>query len=276
VILVLAVFMAVAGQVGNSASLSDDAELALAGKGYYYSAWGESSYACIYCHANFDEDRLDDGYWRPGHSLWNSAGRPSYYNGTYAGEDNIPLARAINTCIVAFLQTDALKLRDEPMQALLAYICSISPDETSPPVQITRVTEAPEMDGDPRIGEKYFASSCELCHREKGILSALGFRRDASLVLAKIRGAKLPEDAAGEPSADNPPMPFFSAERLSNQRVADILAYWERMKFIREQEAREDIAPDRSVTEKLTEGPSEESEEDGGQPDETGTAPQND
>jgi len=251
VILVLAAFMALPGQAGNGASLTVETELALAGKGYYYRAWGDSCYSCIYCHANFDEDKLDDGYWRPGSSLWNSAARTSYYNGAYSGEGSLPLARSVNTCVVAFLQTDALNLADERMQALLAYIRSISPDDTASPVKITRATKAPEMDGDPRRGEKLFAASCVLCHRDKGILPKLGFKADSALVLAKIRGMKVPDNARGEFEDGYPPMPFFSMERLSDQQVADILAYWDYMSFIQEQAIQGEIAPEESAVEML-------------------------
>jgi len=265
--------MTVPGIAGNGTGLTDDAELALAGKGYYYRAWGESSYACIYCHANFDEARLDDGYWRPGHSLWNAASRPSYYNKAYTGTGDIPLARAINTCTVAFLQTNALKLSDERMQALLAYIRSISPEDISQPVEITRVSEAPEMDGDPRKGEEIFASSCELCHREKGILPAHNFKADTALVLAKIRGTKPPEDVAGELEGDYPPMPFFSAERLSNQRVANILAYWDYMKLIQAQKSQADIECEEAAVETVAGEATEETENGGGKQDRSGSAP---
>ncbi len=252
VILVLAAFMALSSQAGNGTGLADEAELALAGKGYYYRAWGKSNYACIYCHANFDEGKLDDGYWRPGSSLWNSAVRPSYYNGAYSGNGDISLARGINTCVVAFLQTDALKLSDERMQALLAYLHSISPDDTAPPVTITRTSRAPGMDGDPRRGEKLFSASCVLCHRNKGVLPELSFKADASLVLAKIRDMKVPEDAQGELGDNYPPMPFFSVERLSDQQVADILAHWDYTKFTRAQESREEAEPEEIAVEMLT------------------------
>jgi len=252
IILVLAAFMALSSQAGNGTGLTDEAELALAGKGYYYRAWGVNNYSCIYCHANFDEDKLDDGYWRPGSSLWNSVARPSYYNEAYSGKGDIPLARSVNTCVVAFLQTDALKLSDERMQALLAYLRSISPDDIAPPVIITRAAKSPEMDGDPRKGEKLFAASCVLCHRDKGIFPELNFEADNTLVLAKIRDMKVPEDAQGELRDNYPPMPFFSMERLSDQQVADILAHWDYMKFTRAQGPREEVEPEENIVEMLT------------------------
>jgi len=266
VILVLAAFMALPGQAGNGASFTGEAELTLAGKGYYYRAWGESNYSCIYCHANFDEELLDDGYWRPGNSLWNSAARPSYYNEAYSGNGDIPLARGINTCVVAFLQTNAFKLSDEKMQALLAYLHSISQDDTAPPVTITRASRAPEMDGNPRRGEKLYAASCVLCHRDKGILPELNFGVDCALVLAKIRDMKVPDDAKGIMEDDYPPMPFFSLERLSDQQVADILAHWDYTIFTREQASQEEVEPEEGAVEMLIGTTLEEADDSDNEP----------
>ena len=207
--------------------------LELAGKGYYYRAWGGSRYACIYCHANFDEARLDDGYRRPGHMLWNAYGRPSFYNGAYRGKGEIPLARAINTCVVAFLQADALTLSNERMRTLIAYVRSISPDEVSPAITITRSDSPPEMDGDPRRGEALFAAACVLCHREKAVASPLTFADDTAVVLARIRGWQITDAASASGSAPPPPMPFFSRERLSDQETADLLAYWDYKRSLR-------------------------------------------
>jgi len=262
VILVLAAFMALPGQAGNGAGFTDEAELALAGKGYYYRAWGESNYSCIYCHANFDEDKLDDGYWRPANPLWNSTARRSFYNEAYAGTGDIPLARSVNTCIVAFLQTGALKLGDERMQALLAYLHSISPDDMAPPVTITRASEAPDVDGDPRRGKVLFSASCVLCHRDKGILPELDFTAETSLVFSKIRGTKGPTGSNRETIDDYPPMPFFSMERLSDQQVADILAHWDFMKFTKEQSLREEITPEEGTVEIFTDTANGEAEKD--------------
>ncbi len=234
-VLLVAWFFVQYGQAGDE-SVMDDAELTLAGKGYFYRAWGESGYACIYCHANFDESKLDDGYRRPGHMLWNAYKRPSFYNEAYKGGDETSLARAANTCIVAFLQEKAQMLSDQPLQALIAYLKSISVEEASPPVKITRVDTPPDMEGEPRRGEKLFAAACVLCHRERGVVPELNFYADSALVLAKIRGIKRPEDARGELAGKYAPMPFFSAERLSDQEVADILAYWEYQQLVQARE----------------------------------------
>lgn len=219
------------------------AGLALAGKGYYYRAWGATPYACIHCHANFDEAKFDDGYWRPAHALWNASSRPSYYNGAYEGGGEVALARAINTCAVAFLKADPLPLEDEKMQALLAYLRSISPEAESPLVTITRVSSPPEVEGDPRSGEQQFNASCMLCHREKGAAPPLTFAASPFVVMAKVRGYKPPADGLDEPFDLDYPMPFFSAERLTGQQVADVAAFWEYRQLQLAREAAEEALP---------------------------------
>lgn len=222
--------------VAKSAAQGDSEEAVLAGKSLYYGAWGNSPYACVYCHSNFDEARLDDGYLRPGHSLWNVAARRSYYNGAYVGKDDVPLIRAINTCVAGFLKADTLPASDPKMQSLLAYLRSITPDSKAEHISITRAIKLPEIDGDPRRGEAVYASACILCHRDKGSAPALTYKASPIFVANKIRGLKAPLDAAGEIEEWCAPMPFFSMERLSDQQAADIVSYWEYKQYLIEQE----------------------------------------
>lgn len=220
----------------KSVAQGDSEESVLAGKSLYYEAWGNSPYACVYCHSNFDEARLDDGYLRPGHSLWDVTARHSYYNAVYTGKDDVPLIRAINTCVAGFLKTDTLPASDPKMQSLLAYLRSITPDSKTTPITITRATKLTELDGDPRRGEALYASACILCHRDKGSAPALAYIASSVFVASKIRGLKAPSDALGEIDEWNAPMPFFSVERLSDQQTADIVSYWEYKQYLIEQE----------------------------------------
>ncbi len=245
--------------------------LIMEGKRLFYTAFGNTTYACIYCHANFDEEKLTDGFLRPGHSLWNSFNRSSYYNGKYDGEGKAPLMRAINTCLVAWLEVESLNAFDPEMVALLAYLESISPDEEASQVTIEKTIEYPSLEGNARRGEKLFTSACVLCHRTNG--SAVELRIDEfdkNYYFAKIRGIPYSSEsdnddgvtakseleevpgngALNSPEAEDSPengadeestqsqelvtpvkkygrMPFFGANRLSDQEVADILAYLE-------------------------------------------------
>ena len=220
----------------KSVAQGDSEEAVLAGKSLYYGAWGNSAYACVYCHSNYDEARLDDGYLRPGHTLWDVTARRSYYNAAYIGKDDVPLIRAINTCVAGFLKADTLPASDPKMQSLLAYLRSITPDTKAEPITITREAKLPEIDGDPRRGEVLYASACILCHRDKGSAPVLAFKASSAFVASKIRGLKPPSDAVGEVEEWNVPMPFFSMERLSDQQAADIVSYWEYKQYLIEQE----------------------------------------
>lgn len=235
-LIIASVFWLAALPAANSVAQGDSEEAVLAGKSLYYGAWGNSPYACVYCHSNFDEARLDDGYLRPGHTLWNSTARRSYYNAAYVGKDDVPLIRAINTCVAGFLKTETLPASDPKMQSLLAYLRSITPDSKAAPITITRATKLPELDGDPRRGEALYASSCILCHRDKGNAPVLAYKASPAFVASKLRGLKAPSDAVGEVEEWSAPMPFFSMERLSNQQAADIVSYWEYKQYMIKQE----------------------------------------
>lgn len=210
--------------------------LVLSGKSLYYTAWGNSPYACIYCHANFDEKRWDDGYQRPAHSLWDSYNRPTYFNKAYSGPGETALIRAANTCIAGFLKAEPLPASDSKMTALIAYLRSISPSAKVEAITITRQTTLPELDGDPRRGENYYKASCTLCHRADGSAPELAYQAATSLAAVKIRGLQSPLGVAPEIVEWKAPMPFFSLERLSDQKAADILSYWEYRRFLAEQE----------------------------------------
>lgn len=213
-----------------SASAADRANV-LAGKRLFYSAWGETSYACIYCHADFDERRSSEPYRRPAHPLVGVASRPTYFAGAYEGPGGIGLARAVNTCVVAWLRAKPLPASSDELSALLTYLDSISADADAAminPVPIEKggaFADAPV--GNPRRGENLFHAACTLCHHEGGVAMPYDFTipRSNRALWNRIRGHRLKE-AAG---VESPPMkmPFFSVSRLSDQEVADIVSYLE-------------------------------------------------
>jgi mono/diheme cytochrome c family protein len=252
--LILSAVLALTVLLALLALAQDDEQSVLDGKALYYKAWGNSSYSCIYCHANFDEAKLDDGYLRPGHPLWSSVIRPSYYNGAYTGQGDIPLARAINTCASGFLKVKPLGLSDSRMLHLIAYLRAISPDTEALAVTVTRATELPPLDGDPRRGEMLYKAACILCHREKSSAPVLTFKAQSDLVAAKIRGLKTSAEAIHEIAEWPAPMPFFSMERMSDQQVADIVAYWEYTQFLMEEEHKSVPAIEPEAPAEPTEG----------------------
>ena len=212
-----------------SASAADRADV-LAGKHLYYTAWGETAYACIYCHADFDESRPRDTYRRPAHPLVGVASRASYFTGAYQGPGGIGLARAVNTCVVAWLGSEALPSGSDELAALVAYLDSISTDaaDATAPVAIEKggaFADAPV--GNPHRGEKLFHEACLICHRAGGPTSRYDFAipRSARSVWDRVRGYQLTEaEAAGGADAK---MPFFSTDRLGDQGLSDVISYLE-------------------------------------------------
>ncbi len=281
-----------ASQPSETFAESDNkAQVVLDGKRLFYSSFGNTAYACIYCHANFDEEELTDGYLRPAHSLWNSFSRESYFNGAYKGKNGDALIRAINTCLVAWLEVEPLDANDPNMTALFSYLESISPEAHSPAVVIEKQEQFPSEAGDARRGEKLYQSACILCHRENGSAPVLNFDEETDLkfIFKKVRGVKSELTASAldeglnskagdnssrpidqerpssagkdsilsgtenvesiaeeseevptlnsesqhvQPSLKYGKMPFFPLDRLTDQELADILAYieWQSIK----------------------------------------------
>gem|GEM_PF-1826137 len=205
----------------------------LAGKRLCYSAWGETGYACIYCHADFDERRSSDPYHRPAHPLVGVTARPGYFAGAYRGPGGMGLARAVNTCVVAWLGAEPLASGSDELAELLAYLDAISADADAAaktPVAIEKggaFTDAPV--GNPRRGEKLFAAACTLCHREGGAAMPYDFAnpRTSRSVWNRLRGYQLAEAEAADSATMPMKMPFFSADRLTDQDAADIVSYLE-------------------------------------------------
>ena len=210
-----------------------------AGRRLFYSpAISTNGLSCAHCHADFDEDKQDDGQVRAAHSLYNSARRETWWGKDPEAVDAYPnIAAASVICVIRFMRNPK-KLTAQQMLDLQAYLQSITRIPVSSALAI-----APAGDktgeyqnfagGNKYSGKLVFFAACHTCHPNgnAGIAPFLPRDREAPFYAQKIReGDGLGAILSGiDPNADNPAsgqfMPFFGADRLSDRQIRDIIAY---------------------------------------------------
>ncbi len=122
-----------------------------------------NDFSCATCHAATPEP--DAGVLPSGHTLYDSAGRPSYWGG------QVPdLLSATNHCFVFFMRSPVPLAADEPRsKALYEYLRSVSPSEVSPAKPLTIVKDVVNLPGgDEARGKVVYDGACRVCHGEAG------------------------------------------------------------------------------------------------------------
>lgn len=196
---------------------------------------------CASCHADFDDTAKPDGLIRAGHSIIGVPQRGSAKGGSIAGDDFARAAGGGGFCYEHFLQRVAgdkvnpTAIPAEHAEALMAYFSAVSGDNKGPQFKIAMLDEDAKtaasekiaaMSGNSENGWKLFGRACAVCHptpSKAGIGTQLVRSRpprdiDGAIVryAKKIRGG-------------GSLMPFYAPDILSDQDIADILA------FLREQ-----------------------------------------
>lgn len=123
----------------------------------------DNAYSCATCHATTADP--DPGRIYPGHTLYDSAFRASWWGG-YEAE----YLRAVNFCFTSFMGAPEELTSDDPKaRALYEYLASISPDRPMParPLTFTKYVLSIQP-GDPVRGEQVYAAACASCHGELG------------------------------------------------------------------------------------------------------------
>lgn len=203
----------------------------------YYS--GEASAAlgsasntatCATCHSN---DGTQAGY--PGNSLMDIA-----YHDNFKGGDAPTLLDAVNACVVGWMGGNALESKDEAYVMLEDYLKSISsPDVTTPnPIEPEVLDdeaayEAAYAGGDAAAGSALYTQACGVCH-DNGVtvnvapapvMTALSIY-SVGRIAQQVRTSGPPPSGNLDGGDSTPgPMPFFELKDLSQQDLADIIAY---------------------------------------------------
>ena len=197
--------------------------------------------SCANCHADFDEEEKPDGLIRAGHSVIGVPQRGSAKGGMISGADFARAAGGGGFCYQHFLQkvpgpkVNPTAIPAEHAEALMAYFEAISDGKKGPQFEMQMLdadakAEAGEkiaaMNGDAKKGWQLWGRACVVCHptpQKAGIgiqLVRSRAPRDIDKTIlrwaTKIRGG-------------GSLMPFYASDILSDQDIADILA------FLREQ-----------------------------------------
>lgn len=182
-----------------------------------------NTFACATCHAL--EEPASDGIRRPGHSIGDAANRPSYKNGQLS-----ELLEAVNSCRVEWMTAPAFADDDPRWIALLEYLTEVAGDAPAAALSYQIVTPPSDLGGgDAMAGQDVFNVSCVVCHGT----DAAGTERAPVL-----RGSLLDEETIGRRvrtsgAADSEVyegltggrMPFWAADRLSEEELIDIVAF---------------------------------------------------
>jgi len=193
--------------------------------------------ACANCHADFDDTENPDGFIRAGHSVVGVPHRGQAKGGMIAAADFERAAGGGGFCYQHFLQkiphaeVDPTAIPAEYAEALMAYFEAISGDNKGPEFEIAMLDDAAKkaagekiaaMSGDTEKGWQLYGRACVVCHPtpyKPGIGPQLVRSRpprniDAVMVrwATKVRGG-------------GTLMPFYAPDILSDQDIADILAF---------------------------------------------------
>ena len=193
--------------------------------------------SCANCHADFDETANPDGLIRAGHSMIGVPHRGEAKGGMIKGADFARAAGGGGFCYEHFLQrvpsdkVNPTAIPAEHAEALMAYFEAISGDNKGPQFEMVMLDDDAKkaagekigaMSGDPSNGWALFGRACIVCHpaaNKAGIGPQLVRSRaprdiDKTMVrwATKIRGGGFL-------------MPFYAPDILSDQDIADILAF---------------------------------------------------
>lgn len=182
-----------------------------------------NTFACATCHAL--EEPATDGIRRPGHSIGDAANRPTYKNGQLT-----ELLDAVNSCRVEWMTATAFEADDPRWLALLEYLREVAGEDSSAALSYQIVGPPSDLGGgDAMAGQALFNASCVICHG----IDAAGTERALPL-----RGSLLDEETIGRRVRTSGPdespiydgltggrMPFWAADRLSDEELVDITAF---------------------------------------------------
>jgi len=182
-----------------------------------------NTFACSTCHAL--EEPAADGFIRPGHPIGDAAARASFKNGQLSS-----LLDAVNTCRTDWLGATAFTPDDARWLDLEAFLAS-QVKNTSPELVEFQIVEPPaSLDGgDHIVGEDTFNHRCIVCHGESGVgteraPTIAGTMLSGDFIGAKVRRSGNP-DSAVYPDLIPGRMPFWGADRLSDDELLDIAAF---------------------------------------------------
>ena len=186
-----------------------------------------NAFSCATCHTVGSKP---PGRIAPGYDLFNVAHRGSWWGGY-----EIHLLDSVNVCLTQFMGGGKLNAEDEQARALYEYLDQQSPDDPTPPLPWTVVRDVTELGGlagDAATGRDVYERACKVCHgAPHSGAGRLGSKTSVipedtvkvfgsaarAVVVEKVRHGKFFHIGGT--------MAPYSTEAISDQEIADILAY---------------------------------------------------
>ncbi len=203
---------------------SDSGDSTPSGQEVYNSRSLEgNTFACATCHAL--SEPTNDGFLRPGHPIGDATRRPSYKNGELT-----EMLDAVNVCRSEWMIAPEWTASSAEWLALFEYLDGQATVDVAPELSFSIVSPPADlMGGDMESGRDIFNGRCVVCHGE----DATGTQRAPALV-----GELLTEDTIARrvrtsgrvdsqvyPGLTGGVMPFWAADRLSDNQLIDVIAF---------------------------------------------------
>ena len=183
-----------------------------------------SFFSCSTCHAL--EEPAEDGLRRPGHPLGSAPRRPSFKNGRLD-----TLLEASNVCLTEWMHALEPWFEESPEWiGFSTFLESIAPDEPAPAIVYSIVAPPEDLaGGDADQGRIVFNETCRVCHGIDATGTDLGpllknTGIDAAYIARRVRTSG-PTRSPFYGGLTGGAMPFWSAERLSDDELRDIIAF---------------------------------------------------
>ena len=186
-----------------------------------------NAFSCSTCHqvAKSPAARND-----PGFNLYDVVHRPTWWGGY-----ETTLLDAINYCMTEFMGGRALAADSDSARELYEYLAANSADPSAPALPLTvvkNVTGLTNLTGDTAHGKDVYDRSCRRCHGDphtgNGRLTSKAsiIPEDTQRVFPGIaRQVAVEKVRHGKFFNIGGIMPLYPAETISDQEIADVLAY---------------------------------------------------
>ncbi len=214
-------------EASDPAGAEDPSSSTKTGEQLYFEPQVEgNSFACATCHAL--SEPASDGFRRPAHPLDDALRRPDYKNGRVPS-----FLEAVNSCLEEWMAAPRWSEGSEEMKRLSAYLEQQSPAEstTGAPALSFQIVQPPGdlSGGAPDRGQTLFNTTCAVCHGQ----DAVGTERALSLTGSTLTPEYIAERVRRSGATASPiydglsggRMPFWAADRLSDDELRDIVAF---------------------------------------------------
>lgn len=198
------------------------------GEDVYFESldYADDEFTCELCHAL---EEPSDQWIRPGHPIGDAIRRPHFKNGTIDS-----LMEASNVCLEEWMGVDEEDLwtgDHADWRNLEAFLQQEAPKNMAEPLEVELAEPlmgAALEGGDPQLGREIFNVSCALCHGVDGDGGLVFGLRDLNLmpdlIARKVRLSG-PGNSNIFDGLNGGQMPFWAADRLSDDDIRDIVAF---------------------------------------------------